>query len=249
MARQRVHELTSEGIAAAKAWLTALRSGLSIPFPDTLLTSPPYARPVVPEIYVTDRTFNSRRDAGLYFVRTLAPLRASQGVSRTNLWSWLGMFYFGEVVRKDSNGNPRLGRDPDIAYVIDSKDQEWQYHRHRLMLSYDIYRQHGDDAWFMLDEPVNSMSDFTDRLVGSPERFRSVGIVKLAHILYADIKTRNIKPGVSVRGRANRSPGGLRRLTDVLNQLYMTYDVYGMPAEQILPLLPTEFDRFKPSNG
>ena len=52
----------------------------------------------------------------------------------------------------------------------------------------------------------------------------------------------------STRGesRSTAPPGSLYRLLDVLDQLSMTYDVYGMAAERILPLLPPEFDRFKP---
>lgn len=246
MNRQRLHELTPEGIEAAKAWLAALRGGLSIPFPDTILTSVPYSQPIEPEIYVDQRSFKTRRDAGIYFIRTLAPLGPTRTINNPNLWSWLGMFYFGGVVRKDGDGNARLGRDPDIAYVIDPNASGWQHHRNRLMLSYDICRQHGENAWFMLDEPVNSLRDFTDWLVGSPERFRSPGIVKLAHTLYADPNTRKIKAGVFGRNSAT-APGNMRRLATVLNQLYMTYDVYGMTAEQLLPLLPPEFEHFKPA--
>ena len=244
MSEQRVYQLTPEGINAAKAWLSALKGGLSIPFPDAILTSSPFAQPVEPEIYVEKRNFNSRRDAGMYFIRRLARLGPARIIDDLNLWSWLGMFYFYEVVRKDSDNSPRLGRDPDIAYVVSHNDPEWQKYRHRLRLAYEIYARHGESAWLMLDEPVNSLSDFTDRLAGSPERFRAVGIVKLAHLLYTDTKTRQIKPGVF--GRTATASGSLRRLMEVLNQLYMTYDVYGMSAEQLLPLLPSEFDRFKP---
>ena len=76
--------------------------------------------------------------------------------------------------------------------------------------------------------------------------FRAAGIVDLAHRLYGDRQTRRLKPGVLGGGRDNqRPPGGIVRLLDVLNQLYMTYDVYGMKAEQLLALLPPEFDRWQ----
>ena len=252
MSEQRVHELTSDGIAAAKAWLSALRGGVSFPFPEAILTSPPYAQPVEPEIYVNRRKFSTRRDAGIYFIRLLAPLGHAQVINNPYLWSWLGMFYFDEVVRKDTNGNPNLGRDTDIAYVIDPAPgpdagrSATRRYAHRLMLAYEIYRQHGENAWFMLDEPINSLRDFTQRLVAAQELFRSKGIVPLAHTLYVNPDTRRLKPNTVNYSRANAPPGSLPRLIDVLNQLYMTYDVYGMSAEQLLPSLPSEFDRFKP---
>lgn len=246
---ERLHELTPEGIGAAKAWLAALRGGLSIPFPDAILTSPPYVRLVEPEIYVDLRDFKTRRDAGIYLIRTLAPLGPTRVLNNTSLWSWLGMFYFDKVVRKDAEGNPRLGRTPDIAYVIDSQDREswggmWA---HRLMLAYETYAKHGERAWFMLDERVNVLSRFTSRL-SRPNLFRAEGIVPLAHLLYADPSTRKLKTdSTGWTSRGNVPPGSIFRLITVLSQLYMTYDVYGtMTAEQILPLLPHEFDRFKP---
>ena len=250
MNRQRLHELTPEGIEAAKAWLAALRSGLSIPFPDAILSSAPYAQPIEPEIYVDKRDFNIRYDAAMYFIRMLAPLEAVRIINNPYLWSWLGIFYFDQIVRKDTNGTPNLGRTPDIAYVIDpnaSQDSrgENRWFANRLMLAYDIYWQHGENAWFMLGEPVNSLSRFTMRLASAPELFRSKGIVHLAHLLYADPKTRKLKVNSGGTSRATASPGSLPRLIDVLAQLYMTYDVYGMDAEQLLPLLPSEFDRFR----
>ena len=249
---QRLHELTPEGISAAKAWLSALRGGLSIPFPDAILTSLPYAQPVEPEIYVEKRNFDSRRNASLYLIRQLAPLGNRRINGNTRLWSWLGMYYFQEVVRKDSSGNPRLGRTPDIAYVIDSESQgSWGgMWAHRLMLAYEIYAKHGENAWYILDEPVSTISRFTGRLT-RPQIFRSEGIVPLAHLLYADPNTRKLKSDATGWTSSNNvPPGSLYRLIALMNQLYMTYDVYGtMTAEQLLPLLPSEFDRFKPAQA
>ena len=252
MSRQRVHELTPEGVSVAKDWFAALRDGLYIPFPDAILTSSIYAQPVEPEIYVDQRSFKSRREAGVYFIRTLAPLGPLRTTNNPYLWSWLGMFYFNQIVRKDSDGKPSLGRSPDIAYVIDpnaSQDfrRETRWFANRLMLAYDIYWQHRENAWYMLDEPVNSLSRFTMRLASAPELFRSKGIVGLAHLLYADPKTRKLKANSGSTSRATAPPGSLPRLIDVLTQLYMTYDVYGMTAEQLLLLLPSEFNRFKPT--
>ena len=252
MVSQRVHELTPRGIKSAKAWLSALRSGSDIPFPSDILTAESYARPVHPEIYIDDIDIKTRRDAGRYLVRKLAPMGEARVIDNAYLWSWLGMFYFNSLVRKDADGNINLGRTPDIAYVIDpdASGERWGESRryaNRLMLAYDIYRQHDENAWFMLEESVSSLSRFTLRLASAPELFRSAGIVDLAHLLYADLKTRKLKEGTTGDSRATAPPGSLPRLIDVLAQLYMTYDVYGMTAEQLLAILPSEFDRFKPS--
>ena len=245
----RVHELTDEGIRAARDYLAALRDGRRIPFPDSLLTAPQYATPVEPEVHVEQRYFDKRRDASLYLVRRLSPLGPPRVLGNAHLWSWLGMFYFENVVNKDPQGSPRLGRNPDIAFVIDPHGTgrgETRTYAHRLMLAYEVYMLHGERAWLMLDEPINSLSQFTLRVASKNEAFRSVGVVDLAHRLYGDLRTRRIKVGFGGQSRATAEPGTLPRFLDVLDQLYMTYDVYGMTAEQLLPLLPAEFDRFRP---
>ena len=245
-----IHELTDAGIRAAKDYLASLREGKRFPFPETLLTGPQYAAPIEPRVHVEQRSFDSRRDAGLYLVRRLAPLGSSGIIGNHRLWSWLGMFYFESMVEKDADGTPLLGRKPDIAFVIDPQGTgrgETRRYAHRLMLAYEIYTRHEERAWLMLDDPIDSLNRFTLRLSDKQEAFRSVGVIDLAHRLYADRRTRKLNPGATQgESRFTAPPGSLYRLLDVLDQLYMTYDVYGMTADRILPLLPPEFDRFKP---
>ena len=245
----RLHEMTDEGIRSARDYLAVLRDGRRIPFPDALLTAPQYATPVEPEVFVERRSFNTRRDASVYLARPLARLPRAKVLENAYLWSWIGMFYFESLVSRDADGAPRLGRNPDIAFVIDPLGVgrgETRTYAHRLMLAYEVFVRHGDRAWFMLAEPVNSLSRFTLRLAGKDEAFRSVGVIDLAHRLYADPQTRRLKARSLGESRATAAPGTMPRFLDVLDQLYMTYDVYGMTAEQLLPLLPAEFDRFKP---
>lgn len=247
-----VHELTDAGIQAAKDHLVALRDGSQEPFPDSLLTDQQYAEPIEPQVRVEQRSFDSKRDAGLYLVRQLGPIGSTRVLDYPRLWSWLGLFYFESMVKRDTGGAPILRgkKNPSIPYIIDPNvtgmSSVEAYH-HRLLLAYEIYVHHGERAWYMLDQPAISLNSFTLRLAGRRDAFRSEGVVDLAHRLYADHHTCNLKPKSIGLDRATAPPGSLPRLIDVLDQLYMTYDVYGrMTADQILPLLPPEFDRFKP---
>ena len=103
----------------------------------------------------------------------------------------------------------------------------------------------------MLDQPLRSMERFTLRILGAPILFNAVGVVELAHLLYADKQTGRYKTGFAGAGEVGgeHNPGSLPRLIDVLNQLYMIYDVYGMEAQQLLELLPPEFDRWKTASS
>jgi hypothetical protein len=47
------------------------------------------------------------------------------------------------------------------------------------------------------------------------------------------------------RGAGGKGPGSARRLADVLNQFDVTWDLYSMSYEEVLAMLPGEFDRFR----
>lgn len=240
-------QLTPAGVQAAKAYLADLRDGqVDTPFPEGLLTAAPFAEVIEPTVLVADRDFASRRAAGQYLSECLHLLPLEKAVSNAGLWSWLGMFYFDRLVGRDESGQPRLGRDADVAYLLDPVKKSRGENRHRLRLAYETYARHGEKAWFMLNQPVMAMEQLAERLSGKPIAFRSTGIVQLAHLLYADPATGQTRRGYGGGGQDQRRSGNLMRFIDVLDQLYMTYDVYGMTAEELLKLLPAEFAAWRP---
>lgn len=244
-----VCEMTPEGIREAREYLSILRDGKRLRTwekdLDELLTDPGNAQPVYPEVRVQRRPFANRREAGAYLQPILSPLGVGRIAGNYALWSWLGMFYLDQATVSDQAGNPKPSAT-DAAYILDLEYAgDAAGYRHRLMAAYEMYARHGEKSWCMLDQSLHRMEHFAALLYGSPVLFNSVGVVELAHLLYTDKRNRRYKPGIVGAGRrGNHAPGGLSRLINVLNQLYMTYDVYGMTAQQLLELLPPEFDRW-----
>ncbi len=249
-----VCEMTPDGIREAREYLSILRDGKRLRTWERdlygLLRDPENAIQVYPEVLVQKRSFANRREAGQYLQPVLEPLGAGQISGNRALWSWLGMFYLEQATIRGPAGDLQVSIS-DLAYVLDPQVQDatnTSGHRHRLMAAYEIYVRHGEKAWCMLDQPLHRMERFTLRIFGAPILFNAVGVVELAHLLYADPNTRRYKPGFAGTGDrgGSHNPGSLPRLIDVLNQLYMTYDVYGMTAQQLIELLPPEFDSWKP---
>ncbi len=238
----RVCELTQDGMAMARRYLEGIRASGWTPLPTGLLSDPEYSRPVEPEAFVEERSFNDRREAGEYLLGQLEPLGSAQVTERPYLWSWLGMLYLEHTMMSREGGGRRFA---EIAYLIDpgSHDSRDRSH-HRLLMAYDIWRLHGDDAWMLLDDAVDAMGQFALRVVQSPVMFRSPGVMRLIHQLYGDRTTRRPRRGTLGSDNASAPAGSLPRLIVVLNQLSMTYDVYDMESEQLLGLLPSEFDSF-----
>lgn len=240
-----VCEFTPDGMRVARNHLKLLRDTEGwTPLPTGLLTEHTYSQPVEPEVYVKERAFANRREAGQYLAEQLEPLGPGV-VERPCLWSWLGMFYLERMAQDPTR---RTSEYPETAYLIDPKNHgSRDRSHHRLLMAYEVWTQWGEAAWLLLDEPANAMGQFTARAVGFPELFRSKDVVRLMHTLYADRSAGGLRRGALGSSRATAPPGSLPRLIDVLNQLSMTYDVYGMTEDQLLPLLPPEFDPFRPA--
>lgn len=65
--------------------------------------------------------------------------------------------------------------------------------------------------------------------------------MEAAYALYFDNTSQKPKRGSLMKN----SPGTLYRFIDVVQQLDLTYDLYSMTGDQILQLLPGEFDRWR----
>ena len=98
----------------------------------------------------------------MYLVRRLENMDDARIVGNLRLWSWLGMFYFDAVVRKDGIGYLRLDNS-DTQFAIDPNDQGRGVHRHQLMLAYEIYARHPNDAW-LTGPPVRKGGAASDAL-------------------------------------------------------------------------------------
>ena len=246
--------MTPEGIREAKEYLSILRDGKRLRTwekdLDELLGDPANVTPIYPEVRVQRRPFANRREAGEYLQSRLSPLGIGRIAGNHPLWSWLGMFFLEQASARDRSGIIRPSPS-DAAYILDPQTQDASDltgYRHRLMAAYETYIRHGEKAWCMLDQEVHRLETFAMFMLGSSMLFNSVGIVELGHLLYTDKTARRYKRGFAGGGKklAGGVPGSLQRLIEVLNQLYMTYDVYGMTAEQLMNLLPPEFDSWKP---
>ena len=240
--RQRLRRLTPNGIERAHEFLAALRDDPSrvIEPPSDLLHDERYAAPFVGEVEVERRSFQTRRDAAEYFEPLLKPI-THLVADHAGVWSWLGMFYFPDTVRKD-NGAVQLS-PLDETFVIDrhiSRSYQLRF-RHYLWGSWRLNEQHGESAAFLLNRELTQWGDIEQRSFGSIRIFNSVGVVPLILRLYTH--------GTQQKRGFNRSRGGLRHLVRVLDQLERTYDVYGMEPDALLKILPEEFRQWDGGPG
>ena len=238
----QLRSLTDAGIAEARAFLDAVRADTSTdlaPLRD-LLADPARSVPVRNGPEVARRAFATRRQAAAYLSPRLADLRPSE-LADAGLWSWLGLFYFEETVLRDGAGLPRFpARDHDTFLFPQQGQAVSRRYRHWLWTAWRLEQQHGEAAHFLLDRALTEFGDFAKAILGSPTRFNAPGVVPLVGSLY----TEGPASAAAKRGFTS-GRGSLWHLTRVLDQLERTYDVYGMPADALLRILPSDFDRWR----
>jgi hypothetical protein len=189
---------------------------------------PTIIRPVETRLELAEilfRTLNSSKK--------LIELSADQG-----MWSWLAAAWMRTLFMNNSR-SARIGEQ--ARWILDK--QKTRYYRHLLAGPYFIYRYHypsPEKALSILCSSPIIPGELVGQVAASSDIAFSVG-VEVATKLYVDPKTRKPK-----KGSGGMGPGSPRRLTAAyLNQIDLTVDYRGLSAEQIIELLPPEFDKFK----
>lgn len=151
--------------------------------------------------------------------------------------------FFDSVCPADGHG----ARDPqDEARLLPVLDNHQRFYRHLLLGPFLIVRAHKDEperALAFLKQPLWKPGDVVEQLASRKELVTNHAVAEAATRLYYDREA-----GAFKRGHSSKVKGGPRRLANLLNQLDLTWYLYGMTADEILALLPKEFDRFRNSS-
>lgn len=237
----KLGQLTEAGLEVFADYLVRARLGEAVTVPTHLLSDPDCSAVLSEDIVVdAGRSFTNRFECSGYLHGVLAgaPLGTDRNVG---LWAWLSLLYFDQVCPIGKDGRRRVG---EHARYIPEPNAFQRFYRHLLLGPYLVYRAHKDHpaaAGAVLASPVAAPGDMVEQLASRQELVSNVAAMSVATKLYVDDKG-NLK-----RGAGGKGAGSVRRLVDILNQFDLTYDLYAMPSDELLGLLPKEFDRFRTS--
>lgn len=158
------------------------------------------------------------------------------------MWAWLSLLYFDQLCPTGKNGQRKIGEQ---ARYIPAPNAFQRFYRHLLLGPYLVFRAHRDcptTAGALLASSLDAPGDIVEQLASRQELVSNPAVMGVATKLYMDVKG-NLK-----RGAGSKGAGSPRRLVDIVNQFDLTYDLYAMSDQQLLDLLPREFDKFRPAN-
>lgn len=210
--------------------------------------SPPFAwledpllTEVVADVDVESRKFAKRYDAGVYLDDIVSKAGIDVPERDAGLWTWLTLFFFDQVCPADSSGEREPRAEERLIPLIGNHKK---FYRHLLLGPYIIVRAHRDDpsrATALLHNPLWQPGEIPAQLSARKEQVTNPAVVGAATKLYYDSTNDELK-----QGSGSNVKGGPRRLSVVLKQLELTYYLYGLTPDELIALLPKEFDRFKP---
>lgn len=240
MIRMRV--LSEQGIEKFWEYIQSFKDKEQMPCLD--LNVAPYSYEFQPPVEIEEtRTFTTRMEMGEYITRCLseAGINRIAIIRNRGFWTWLAWLWF-EQLCPVVNGRRRVR---EMARYICSSDYT-DYYRHYVAASYDIYSLYGSqNSGLFLHCPLYIHNDFMEQLASRQYIISNRNLIEASHRLYWNVNLNRPKRGSTDRNKL----GSLRRLVKVLGQLELTYDIYSMTSDEVLKLLPEEFNGWKNSKS
>jgi hypothetical protein len=237
----KLRRFNEQGLAKFRGFLDTLVTDNPQAWPEELLTEAGASDPVG-GVDVEQRNFGNRLQAASYLYNLLNLIQAGNIERDTGLWSWLAFFYFEQLCSRSTSGNYKPGSR--AKWIPESGDFR-RYYRHLLAGPYLIYRAHRDNperALILLCGASSKPGEIVEQLASRQELITSPAVVEAATKLYFDEARQSPKAGAAGKGA-----GSARRLADILNQFDVTWDFAVMEADDLLDMLPKEFDKFRPN--
>lgn len=184
-----------------------------------------------------DRVFTSKYEF-LHYLDTQLGLDQNDCLNDLGLWGWITAYYFELLCPSDTHGQKKVGQ---IARYIPQLN--WNsYYRHLIVFPMKLLKDISEPTCrlFLMVTP-NKQADILEVLASRREIITCKPIVEAAYILYWDNVRVRLKPRVN-----NRDIGGNpRRFVSLIQQLKLNYDFDSLTSNEILELLPDEFNVWK----
>lgn len=234
-----LRRLNEAGIQQFSDFLVLLRAEPTRQPPMGLLTDERFSQLIEPAISIDQPSFPNRYSLAEFVHEHLFQARIQDGEKDVGIWCWLALYFFDSICPVNSEGARKVR---EVAAYIPEPANFRRYYRHLVLGPYLIYRAHSDQperALGLLCKAPHTIDDIVGQLAARQEFVTNPGIVELVTKLYYSPTTTKTKPGAGGKGK-----GSPRRLSDILWQFDLTWDLYAMSVDEFVSILPREFDRF-----
>lgn len=238
----QARRLTDDGVQRFEELLVTARATDDVTGIQALLQDPASSEPLACNLEISSESFPTRYALIVHLVERLEASQCRESLeSDPGFWAWLTVFYF-DLLTVNSKGKRSVG---DAANYILS-DLWGRRRRHALRWPYVLVKDLGSTVDFMLSGDPATRGEIMEQILSRQQLFSTGNVFEAAARLYRDPETGRPKRGASSKGD---KPGTVRRFGEFLGQIALTYDIPAMGPEELLKLLPPEFERFAPEES
>lgn len=235
-----LRKLNEHGRAKFLEYISKSRGGETVTPPFDILTSDEYSEKLSVHIDIELRDFPDRLSYAKYLTEKLSAIPRKNLVGNSGIWDWISLMYIQKL-------HPEGSRWKETnRYYCSSDYSDW--YRNLTAFAWDVYSIHGEYSRLFLKTRMDVHNDFSEQIGSRQDILPNKEFVKAVDALYWNQARERQKEGCTARDRETNQPmpGTLNRLTWVLRQFNITYDINGMSKDDILNLLPEEFNKWKP---
>lgn len=228
-----IRRFNEAGGGEYEKWLISMKEDDEQDIPDHLLEDDEYTEVIDGEI--EDREFLNTREFGQYVNGIL-----NESYLRDyGMWNWLSCYYLKYFLPIKNNSRQKPGSID--RYVVAEKRAYAgdPFRRHLAALPALFTRAHeGENEVLdviLSQTHLGTWGDMQEQALATQEYYYSRPILRTLHRLYYDTNNRKLKP---------RAASDVRRFVEVVGSLGYTHNFTNITVDQLLELLPSEFDRW-----
>lgn len=239
----QMRALNQDGINQMRIWLEQARQNSSTPVPEELLGSTAFTKTCgapVPESIFDQAAFATK----LSLAEAIDKAIIAGGLDEESLendqgfWSWLTLRFAARFI----GGKGQIGESALWIYEPGNWRKVYRQKMAPLWLAYRAHRENPECLTAVLGIPVNKTGEVFEQMMARKWIVLSPGIMTLVTKLYFDEEQKNLK-----KGSGGKDAGAPRRLSTVLDQLGLTYDIEDLGWKSLASMLPNDFKKFIPS--
>jgi hypothetical protein len=206
--------------------------------PQSILTDVYSCEIIRTDVSLDQKVFDSKEEMIKYLFNKISTFLNTTLLYDKGVWTWLSAYYFDSICPK--KGGRRIIRE-ESKYILNP--EEWnKYYRHLLASPVRLFRDLGEWSKIYLAGKPDVPGDLFEQLASRQEIAACRGVIEAATILYWNDNDEKIKKGV----RNKDGAGVLRRFVKAtIPQFQMTYDLNSMGGQDVIQLLPREYDKWK----
>lgn len=233
----KLRKLNKSGIKEFERFIENLRNGGKQNTPDYLLTDPSTSEIMEFELDLEKGSFSNRYELGIYLVEKLKGTDVQKLMGNSGFWTALALFWFDQLCPLKADGS----RKPSMVYNYILSENYNHRPRHAIFTTWQLVDLYGEHSRYLLSRELPVRGELIEQLMARQYFLSCTGIMQAASTLYYDPERKTFKKGSAGR----TSAGCVYRFVSWLQQLEINYDLFSISSDDLIKLMPKEFERFK----